>query len=460
MLPVHVPHEQVNDETVLLVEWLTPEGAEVRAGQAIAVIETSKSTAEVEAPQAGYLRQAFAKGTEVAVGEVFCYIAASPTDQIPVETQAALGKEVSGPDAVVARAAETIPVRAESAPAIPSAAPAPAPENTRFSHRALALLEKHGVSADQFRGKGLIREADVLALVAPNQTGMISTARPAKATPPRVSNGAAPAPAKGAPSRAEDLPRMKRVEAKYLSWSQQHTLTSVVSVLCQTSGLRAATALHPEFGGSATPLIIYEAARLLRKYPMFNAFHAQGKIHFYEAVNIGLAMDADRGLKVPVICDADKKGVREIARELEDLILRYMSNELPVTALADGTFTVSDLSGEGVFLFHPLINQNQAAILGVGAEFFPPGGSQGFFNLILSFDHQLTEGRTAAKFLRDLRDRIGSYEAALRSSGKVKELSCSRCMRTTSELFDAPLLEEVLPSGERALICRLCLEEW
>jgi pyruvate/2-oxoglutarate dehydrogenase complex dihydrolipoamide acyltransferase (E2) component len=462
MLPVRVPHEQVNDETVLLVEWLAADGGEVEAGQVIAIIETSKSTAQVESPQAGFLRQVFAKGTEVAVGAVFCYIAASPTDRIPVETQTAPAKEVTSTDHVVPRGSGTVPALADSTAAIPGAAPARVPESTRFSRRALALLEKHGASTTQFHGKGLIREADVLALIAPDQTGTISAAGPSQASPRRVSNGMSPASANGTTYRAENLPRMKRVEAKYLAWSQQNTLTSVVSVLCPTSGLKAAAALHPELGGTATCLIVFEAARLLRKYPMLNAFHAQGKIHFYEAVNIGLAVDAGRGLKVPVICDADKKAVRDIARELEDLVLGYMSDELPVTALADGTFTVTDLSGEGVFLFHPLINQNQAAILGVGAEFFPPGASQGFFNLILSFDHQLTEGRTAAKFLNDLRERISSYEMVLCSSRKPQELSCARCLRTSSELADlqAPLLEEVLASGERALICGVCLKGW
>lgn len=81
--------------------------------------------------------------------------------------------------------------------------------------------------------------------------------------------------------------------------------------------------------------------------------------------------------------------------------------------LAGGTFTITDLSGEGVSSFRPLINQGQSAILGVCSEVFAPGGKVGRFDLTLAFDHQLTEGRTAARFLNDLRERLGHHEASL-----------------------------------------------
>ena len=81
-------------------------------------------------------------------------------------------------------------------------------------------------------------------------------------------------------------------------------------------------------------------------------------------------------------------------------LLAYTSGEITLEAASGGTFTVTDLSGEGVFSFQPLINQRQSAILGVGAEFLAPGGSEGFYQLILTFDHRLTEGRAAAQFLK------------------------------------------------------------
>ena len=220
-------------------------------------------------------------------------------------------------------------------------------------------------------------------------------------------------------------------------------------MICPTRGLKAAAQTHPELRGGPLPLILHETARLLRKYPVLNAFYDEGNIHYYESVNIGIAMDAERGLKVPVLANADRKNIAETRMELENFVLSYLDDTLPVQALADGTFTVTDFSGEDVHSFMPLINQGQAAILGIGAEYFLPGLSNGVFNLMLAFDHRLTEGRAAAAFLKDLRDRLASYERALR--GPDPEASCARCLRTGSELaeLNVPLLLGVQQTGER-----------
>src|SRR6185436_17373995 len=160
------------------------------------------------------------------------------------------------------------------------------------------------------------------------------------------------------------------------------------------------------------------------------------------------------GLKVPVIPQADKKGIIEIAHEVENLLLGYLNDEIAVASLAGGTFTITDLSSEDVFAFHPLINQGQAAILGVGAEMPGAPGADGFFNLILAFDHQLAEGRLAAKFLKDLRDRINSYGPAQVHDAHENILACAYCGRTAAEaeVYGGPLVSEVRANGQKGLI--------
>ena len=103
----------------------------------------------------------------------------------------------------------------------------------------------------------------------------------------------------------------------------QNAASSLISVICPTRGLKAAAQTHPELSGGPLPLILHETARLLRKYPIFNAFYDDGKVHYYDSVNIGIAMDAERGLKVPVLANADHKndcrnqnGNRELRLEL------------------------------------------------------------------------------------------------------------------------------------------------
>ena len=455
MHPVHIPHELVNDETVLLVNWLIPDGAEVQPGQSLVTIETSKTTLEVEATEAGYLRHRFPKHTEVAVGAVFCYITSSPDDPIPAEAAASPVELRANPVQPVAATPAQPVVSAVRDQTSPIAETPPPPVGTRFSSKAEALIRLHGLAAESFRGKGLIREREVQQAlgIRPRcgeeepDSAACANADAALAKPA--------APGAGVPVRIDPLPRMKRMEAAYLAAARHSTLTSLVSVVCPTSGRKSSGRMA---------LILYETARLLKKYPIFNAFHHDGCAHYYELVNLGFAVDEDRGLKVLVVPSADKKSIDDIRKEVDDLILDYFNDTLRPEALAGGTFTVTDLSGDDAFLFYPLINRNQAAILGVGANYFPPGSHQGAFNLMLAFDHQLAEGRVASRFLRELRERMRSGELALRSSSAEPEveLECGRCLRSASELVDlgAPLLQEVRPNGERTIICRLCLEGW
>jgi pyruvate/2-oxoglutarate dehydrogenase complex dihydrolipoamide acyltransferase (E2) component len=238
-----------------------------------------------------------------------------------------------------------------------------------------------------------------------------------------------------------------------------------VTVACRTRGFRAAARRQAAIGESATAVFVFEVARLLRKYPTFNAFYADDLIYLYEDVNVGFAIDAGRGLKVPVIHHADCKTIAEIAGEMRELLVGYLDDQLPVEALAGGTFTITDLSGEGVFAFHPLINRGQSAILGIGSEVFAPGARGGLFNLILSFDHQLSEGRTAARFLNELRQRLEWYEASQpvpdgpAASAEAEDACCVRCRMTPEELepHGHYLVQTVRTGGAGRLLCTRCL---
>ena len=422
MQAVLAPHEFVNDESVLLVQWLVKDGDQVEKGDSLVTIETSKATMDIEAPVSGYVRCDIPKGTEVKVGGVLCYVTENPTDFLPQTS-----------------ATTKIDSRLHERPAQVATVSA----TTRFSGQASTLLKQHGLTEDQFAGKGLVTAEDVLKFVNGH--------KPPAAPRASVSSNL--------PTRVEELPRRKRIEATYLM-AGQNAASSLISVICPTRGLKAAAQTHPELSGGPLPLILHETARLLRKYPIFNAFYDDGKVHYYDSVNVGIAMDAERGLKVPVLANADHKNIAEIRMEIENFVLSYLDDTLPVQALADGTFTVTDLSGEDVYSFMPLINQGQAAILGVGTEYFPPGHTNGVFNLMLAFDHRLTEGRTAAAFLKDLRDRLGSYERAL--LGPDAEPSCTRCLRNGSELaaLDVPLLLGIQQAGETAPICGNCILGW
>jgi pyruvate/2-oxoglutarate dehydrogenase complex dihydrolipoamide acyltransferase (E2) component len=482
--PIVVPRENVNDESARLVAWAVAEGARVVPGQPVVQIETSKAVVDLPAPAGGVLRLRAHAGEEVPIGGVLGWVVgegiASAHETHAVPDPAANGHEVNpqvlGGHLPLSPAGRRLVAEEKIDPAqvkgtgrggritktdlvvhlatgmTPARTDAPKP--ARFSPQARALIEQLGLDEHSFLGHGLVRSSDVRSAVEP---------RPA--TP--LASAPTPWPAlavAGVVTRSERLSRAKRVEAKSLKAGAEATLPSVVVVACPTRGFRAAVARQAAVGGNATAVILAETARLLRKYPAFNAYHEDGTISCYQQVNIGFAVDAGRGLKVPVIRDADRKEIATIAAEMHELVVAYLDDRLTVESLAGGTFTVTDLSGEDVAAFHPLISRGQAAILGICSEVSLPGAAAGAFNLVLGFDHQLSEGRVAARFLGELRARLAHYEATFLRGGpmQAEEPRCSRCQAGYHELAanGHALVQSVHADGSLRLLCKLCFEGW
>jgi pyruvate/2-oxoglutarate dehydrogenase complex dihydrolipoamide acyltransferase (E2) component len=475
-----VPRENVNDESATLVAWEVADGTFVEGGRLVAQIETSKAVVDILAPTSGILRHEARVGQDVPIGAPIGRIgeAAAATSTTNGSTSHA---PTNGSGLPLAPSVRRLVAEGGVDPAqvsgtgrggritkgdvvaylasTPPAEPPPPPRSTRFSRKARERLKALGLDESSFEGRGLIRARD---LDGPSTQS--ASPLPGGEGGRKGGKRSAPVAASGVPIRSEPLSRAKRTEGKYLRSGFESTLASVVTVACPTRGFRAA------FGPDATALVVFEVARLLRKYPAFNAYHDNGVAYHYDEVNIGFAVDAGRGLKVPVVREADRKGVDAIGSEMRDLVVAYLGDALPVEALSGGTFTLTDLSGEGVVAFHPLINRGQSAILGLCSEVFPGVGREGTFNLVLAFDHQLAEGRTAARFLGDLRDRLTSHEAsALKpgelgsgSSSAVEEPRCSRCLATYSNLAadGHALVQTVRGDGSTRLLCKLCLEGW
>jgi len=474
--PVVIPRENVNDETVTLVNWCVENGTFVEAGQALADVEGSKAVFTIAAPLAGVVQYTLSPGQEVEVGGVLCLIEGnealpSPAEALPSqpETTQIAATPVSQSDEL-RPGAETMPVLTEAgngATAVSSGRRQP-----RFSQKAAALLQQHSLAPELFMDQGLVRAREVLQIL---EGQGLRTASPPDAGLTRHTDAASrpePVAALGVPVHMVPLSPHKHTERRYLASSFSNTLPSMVTVAVPTRGLRAAAAQSPRSSGSVTALILFEVARLLHKYPAFNAFYAGGTMHVYEEINIGFAVDAGHGLKVPVIRQADTKSLQEITSEMQEYLLHYLENTLRVESLVSGTFTITDLSSEGVFTFSPLINQGQSAILGVGGEFFLPNSPEGLFNLILSFDHQLAEGRQAAQFLQDLAYRLQAYSAVLKSDvsreAGVAELHCARCLASLSQLQRLStvqqeehfLVQTVQPDGRHEYRCNTCLQGW
>jgi len=439
---VHLPKETTNDLTAKLLCWGSPSGARVESSQPIAEFETSKTNFHLYAPVAGILQYQHQSGDEIPVGGFVCIISEDGKAEFPQGQPTPQTEAVSDAPQIAAVAEQIWPPKV-------AASTTPATQGQRFSAKARELLKQHGLDPGRFSNRGLIRAHDVLAALNPQSEAECPPAKAAKE--PEPATGAV-----GVPCRVEQIPRAKRLEMAFLHSGARHTLPSSVTLVCRTMGLRAAA---ENAGVTISAVLVYEVARLLKKHPNLNAFCARDMFNFYEEANIGFAFDAGLGLKVPVVRGADQKSLQQVDLDLRELMVQYLNNELPVESLTGGTFTITDLSQEGATFFSPLINQGQSAILGVGAEFYATGQNEGWFHMILAFDHQLSNGREATRFLTELDLRLAAYEKAWHA-GRAEEPYCSHCERTVSELheFKAYLVEEIRPDGTKGRVCSLCLK--
>jgi pyruvate dehydrogenase E2 component (dihydrolipoamide acetyltransferase) len=164
---------------------------------------------------------------------------------------------------------------------------------------------------------------------------------------------------------------------------------------------------------SVTPFIVSALAWALRRHPWLNSSLTGEEIHLRSEINIGVAVALEEGLIVPVVHDADRKGLAQISEEIEDLARRARSGDLTPSDVAGGTFTLSNLGPFGVDEFTAIINPPQAAILAVGA--MQPevvADAEGrvvvrpMARMTLSADHRVVDGAVAAQFLADVRDAI------------------------------------------------------
>jgi len=196
----------------------------------------------------------------------------------------------------------------------------------------------------------------------------------------------------------------------------QLTLSSDANV---TALVKQRELLKSQFDLTYTDLLVKAAALALRKHPRLNARIAGQEIHLLPDVHIGVAVALDDGLIVPVVRNADRKGLKTIAEENRELAERARSGKLGPAEVSGGTFTVTNLGTFGIDSFTPIINPPEAAILGVGriVERIARRDAdlvwQQMMTLSLTFDHRVVDGAPAAAFLQTLRELLERPEALL-----------------------------------------------
>ena len=442
---IQVPLLAVNDTILTVAELSYATGTKVKKGDVVMILETSKTTYDVEAGADGYIQYLCEAGRDYEVNTPIAFIYSEAA-----EAAAPPRSVTTFSPAVVAADRQQIRV---NQPAALRAAQAPTrfwEGETIFSREATRLMATAGLEKAAFAGKDFITGADVRDFLTP--VSHASAPTPAQ----RSTSLPVPAILPVDPARGvvEKLASAKKREIEYLSDVQSTGLTSTINTYVDTEGIFTFINRGLRYlKDSLLPVIIYETGRLLADYPLLNGYFTGEAAALYKEVNPGFAIDIDKGLKVLKIAGAGEKSIGDIESEILQLSGQYLDDTLQIEQLTDITFTITDLSSEGVAFFRPLINKMNSSILGISAI----DEKLQRCTLSLTFDHRMTEGKLAARFLQELKERIESYRP--KGLPGRQDISCFKCYKALKEdLAGTGFARCITPEGKDGYICQSCLK--
>jgi 2-oxoglutarate dehydrogenase E2 component (dihydrolipoamide succinyltransferase) len=443
--------ESVSEGTV--TRWLKQVGETVTADEPLVEISTDKVDTELPAPVSGVLLSIIvAEDSTTEVGSILGVIGvgasaapvAAPIVAAPV---AVVAPVVVAP--VVSVPAVSVPAAVAPVVSVPAAAPiaapaAPAPtltaprtndDDSYVTPLVRRLAVQNGIDLSTVIGTGVggrIRKQDVAAAAEAKAAAVTPAATPATQTQTAPAAPVAVSPLRG---RTEPLSRLRKVIAERMVESLQISaqLTSVVEVdVTRIANLRNKVkgSFEAREGVKLTflPFIGKAAVETLKQFPMVNASidMAASTITYHDTENLGIAVDTDRGLLVPVIRNAGDLNIAGLSRSISDIAERTRSSKVLPDELSGGTFTITNTGSRGSLFDTPIVNQPQVAILGTGAiekrpVVVPDSTGQdviairSMMYLALSYDHRVVDGADAARFLVAMKNRLeeGSFEAEL-----------------------------------------------
>jgi pyruvate dehydrogenase E2 component (dihydrolipoamide acetyltransferase) len=440
--------ESVSEGTV--TRWLKNVGDSVAVDEALLEVSTDKVDTEIPSPVAGTLLAIdVAVDTTVPVGARLGLIGASgvsaavtsaPVAQVPAQPVTPVAVSVPTPPPapvvsapvsapVISTPVAQVPVQPVTTSAVSQTVSQPADAYVTPLVRKLA--SELGVNLAQVKGTGIggrIRREDVEALARPATpaASVAVASTPSAAKPPVV----AVSPLRGT---TVTMSRLRKVIAARMVESLQVSaqLTTVVEVdVTKIARLRdrAKASFEAREGVklSFLPFFAVAVCEALKQHPVLNSSVEGDQITYHGAEHLGIAVDTERGLLVPVIANAGDLNMGGIARKISDLAARTRDNKVTPDELGGGTFTLTNTGSRGALFDTPIINQPQVAILGLGAVVKRPmvvrgedGGEtiaiRSMVYLGLSYDHRVVDGADAARFLVTLKERLegGAFESDL-----------------------------------------------
>lgn len=432
--------ESVTEGTV--TRWLKEVGETVAVDDPLVEISTDKVDTEIPSPVSGILQSIAVPEDEVVeVGGLLAVVSSATAPPSPSsEPAVAPAAQIPTPPAPTtptapapptAQPAPSTPPPVET-PVTPTAAPAPDVGPAYVTPLVRKIAKENGIDLNSLKGTGVggrIRRQDVVAATqaVEQQQAKPSAVAPSPAPKPAASPASAASPTRGG---TEKMTRLRRVIATRMVESLQVSaqLTTVVEVdVTRIAALR--NRVKDRFLAkegvklSFLPFFAKAVVESLKLYPVVNCSidTEQGTITYPDAEHLGVAVDTDRGLLVPVIRDAGDLNIAGLARRIADLAARTRTNKVTPDELSGGTFTLTNTGSRGALFDTPIINQPQVAILGTGAVVKratvvegPDGEDaiavRSMAYLSLTYDHRIVDGADAARFLTSVKQRLEAGE--------------------------------------------------
>ena len=420
-LEFKLPELGENIESGDVTNVLVAAGDAVAEGQSVLESEAGKASMEIPSPAGGTITAVHvAQGDTVEVGQLAFTIETAETESAPTDKPAAPAEEVDSPEEPVVEEAAVPVVEEAPAPATAKAAPAAAPAPPPAPE---PIVEQKAVSAAP-NVRRLARELGVnIHDVAPSLAGarisLDDVKQFAKAglaggggTSRSVSSGA---------TRVEKMSAIRRATMNHMThcWTTiPHVTQHDMADITKLEELRKRFAPKAESVGAkltVTAILVKVVAAALKVFPKFNCSidPEKAEIAYKEFYNIGIAVDTEKGLMVPVIRDADQKNMIDLAQDLGGIAKKAREAQISLADLEGGTFTITNLGGIGGSFFTPIINSPEVAILGIGRAVMDPcmGKDQLCaprlrMPLSLSYDHRIIDGADGARFLKWIVDAI------------------------------------------------------
>lgn len=413
-IEVVMPRLGWNMEAGTVVEWLKHDGDRVNAGEMLFLVESDKATTEVESLDSGILRippDSPPIGAELPVGTILAYLVEEGESVPSGQRVGGNGKQKANgvQQAVNSTQHSAQPTDGTQHSASPAASP-----------RAIRVAGELGVDWTKLSGTGgggRIVERDVRA-AAEQQAG-------GTGLPPvreQVANLPLPPQMQARTEQAAPMSQMRRIIGERMAASMRTVAPVTLTTEADATALvRLRSEISDALAGSPMPVPSYNdllariVAVAVQEFPDINASLVDGGIVRHGAVHVGIAVDTERGLLVPVIRDAEAKSVQTIATQSAQLIARTRDGKATRDELTGGTFTISNLGMYDIDAFTPIINLPECAVLGVGRIVARPVvvdegeeiiAIRKMVALSLTFDHRIVDGAPAARFLKRIKQFV------------------------------------------------------